>query len=309
VIGSNGHWCISLSNGNIGHDPTTDAGVHWADQLPPSVDSKTSLLWADVWVAPSGDITGATDSAAFAAPHSACAVGGKIHLKNGIYYTNAAWVISKALNVEGQSFHASPGSITSGGGANGPTLPSQLTGVVITQVTAATDILQLTGSGVHNDLENLGPTFGASILNTNTGHGVNSSPTALYPAGSGPGHETGQWGSQWRNVLILGHDGNHYGFVRNNTILSATTTAEALAVVASSRSLPRGTRSTATSLAPTRMRWSTTPSLRTGTPRSRHPPRARRSEPPDVPSPAMQYHGRGCDARHAMHMERPGGRD
>jgi hypothetical protein len=185
----------------------------------PSVDSKTSLLWADVWVAPSGDITGATDSAAFAAPHSACAVGGKIHLKNGIYYTNAAWVISKALNVEGQSFHASPGSITSGGGANGPTLPSQLTGVVITQVTAATDILQLTGSGVHNDLENLGPTFGASILNTNTGHGVNSSPTALYPAGSGPGHETGQWGSQWRNVLVLGHDGNHYGFVRNNTIL------------------------------------------------------------------------------------------
>lgn len=43
VLGSNGHWYVSLTNGNIGHDPTTDGGVHWADALPASVISAPSL--------------------------------------------------------------------------------------------------------------------------------------------------------------------------------------------------------------------------------------------------------------------------
>jgi hypothetical protein len=44
VLGSDGHWYVSLVSGNVGHDPVPDAGVHWADQLPASASKGIQSL-------------------------------------------------------------------------------------------------------------------------------------------------------------------------------------------------------------------------------------------------------------------------
>lgn len=81
VLGSNKHWYISLVTPNIGNDPTTDNGVHWADTVPANVvtDSRGSGAGADIpmnghMITGAGPLTvrGAADGAfadfAFGAP-------------------------------------------------------------------------------------------------------------------------------------------------------------------------------------------------------------------------------------------------
>ena len=150
--------------------------------------------------AASGDTTGATDYANLSAAITACATNGSVlYIRNGIYYINAALVIPNSMGIYGESLTTTPGS------EQGPNAISQLYGVVIIQVTAANDVFQITGTHVSTFLDNIGIGFGASITDSNTGHGIN--------AYNGITNSNGQQLSRWRNVICIGTDGNHYGFV------------------------------------------------------------------------------------------------
>ena len=153
-------------------------------------------------VAPSasGDTSGATDYTNLAAAITSCSANGSVlFIQNGIYYINAPLVISNSMGILGESLTTTPGS------EQGPNAIAQLYGVVIIQVTAATDAIQITGTHVSTMIDNIGIGFGASITDSNTGHGIN--------AYTGINNSNAQQLSRWRNIIVIGTDGNHYGFV------------------------------------------------------------------------------------------------
>jgi len=148
----------------------------------------------------SGDTTGAADYTNLTAAIARCSANGSVlFIPNGIYYINAPLVISNSMGIYGESLTTTPAS------EQGPNAVSQLYGVVIIQVTAATDVFQITGTHVSVMLDNIGMGFGASITDSNTGHGIN-----CY---TGISNSNGQQLSRWRNLICVGVDGNHYGFV------------------------------------------------------------------------------------------------
>ena len=150
--------------------------------------------------AASGDTTGATDYTNISAAITACATNGSVlYIRNGTYYINAPLVISNSMGILGESLTTTPGS------EQGPATLAELHGVIIVQVTAATDIFQITGEHVGVMLDNIGLGFGASIFGTNTGHGIN--------AYTGTSNSNGMQLSRWRNLVCVGTDGNHYGYV------------------------------------------------------------------------------------------------
>jgi hypothetical protein len=110
VLGSNGHWYVSLTNANIGHDPTTDGGVHWADELPSLVVTSTTALNA---VSGLVQVVNATDAAYGAKADAQQATGSITATQNTLTIT------AGSIPAVGQ-FVMVPGAGTTGGGVGGP---------------------------------------------------------------------------------------------------------------------------------------------------------------------------------------------
>lgn len=181
--------------------------------------AKSTYRSADVVVRPSGDATGATDSAALAAAVTACPVGGVIFLGRGAFFLNTAWTINKALTVltEGGVSPLYGSQVTSINTINLPTIAPYLTGTVLTQVTAATNVITLSGAGLSVNFKGgIGLTWAAALRFVNTGHGIYYLP----PTVTG-GRDNGLSGAAWDPVHVFGHDGNHYAVYLVNPISSA----------------------------------------------------------------------------------------
>jgi len=119
---------------------------------------------------------------------------------DGRYKTTEPIVIDKPLTSEG--------NLTVTGGEPHPDEDlSELDGVVIEQQTAGEDVIMITASGEQVDLSGLGLTWESSIRDDDTGHGINTDPpTENNSPGDGIFH------SEWNDVIVDGHDGDHYAY-------------------------------------------------------------------------------------------------
>lgn len=140
-------------------------------------------------------------------------VGGKLILPANETFFNVdqALTVNKHVTIEGASGTSLLGEDPSG---IMPVYP-YVQGTVIRQVTAATDILKLSGTGKTVNLSNLGLIFAQGLAST--GHGINADPVA---AGT---KVYGLYSSLWESIFVGGHDGNHYAFRVINYILNTFT--------------------------------------------------------------------------------------
>lgn len=197
-----GATAISSGTGGVAGDTTfsTDGTVRMTIGFGGGVTIAGQELNVKTYGAKGDGVT--DDTAAIQAAINACPAGGIVTLPPGTYKITAALVISAAMTLRGT------GVSTVGFGNGGvPTAAPWLTGSVIVQHTAATDILQIAlANPASVNLHDFGLMFDPSIWFVNTGHGINTTPSAVYA----PGHKLGLVFSQWSNLLLLGTDGNHY---------------------------------------------------------------------------------------------------
>lgn len=183
--------------------------TRWSGQPAGAIGS---VVWAPF---PSGDTTGATDTAALQAAINALPIGFELRLWSGMYYINAA------LTDPGYSFtlsgSAAPtfGPYATSGNSVSPVSPF-IAGSVIQQVTAGLDGLDLFTSSISVNLRDFGILFKAGLAST--GHGINAAPSLVY----GSGHDMGLNAWSWSNIYVYGHDGNHYAFRWLNPQLGTT---------------------------------------------------------------------------------------
>jgi Pectate lyase superfamily protein len=141
--------------------------------------------------------------------------GGTLILPMGTAKITSALTINKSMRLMGSGCRPIAESIsTDFNSINCPTISPYLAGTVIRQDTAATDAIQITGAGCSVDLKDFGILFGPLIIFTNTGHGINVTP----PIVTSTIQDNGLRSSRWQDLFVMGHDGNHYGYVFVNPI-------------------------------------------------------------------------------------------
>lgn len=139
---------------------------------------------------------------------------GVVFLPAGTYKITSALAITTSVTIMGVGVEGLWGSqVTSYESFALPITSPFLAGSVIRQDTAATDAIQITGTGVGVNFVDLGIKFADAIRFTNTGHGIYSQAAAYST-----GRDNGLTGFRWDNVMIWGHDGNHYGAKLVNSI-------------------------------------------------------------------------------------------
>lgn len=153
-------------------------------------------------VAPVATGVAATDIANLQAAINATPAGGRVFLR-GYYKINAALTAAQNISIEGNGVTPIFGPVSTG---NSPITPTGLSGTVIEQQTAATDVFDVSVSGATVNLARLGLAFASGLAST--GHGINAIPSLVV----GSGHDIGVQSSVFESVYVFGHDGNHYGF-------------------------------------------------------------------------------------------------
>src|ERR1700730_4358834 len=123
-------------------------------------------------------------------------VGGTVLIPTGIYKLSAPLSITQSLTIQGS------GIGVSGTGGPDPTASPYLMGSILMQSAAATSGIVIAGTTTTVNLRNFAVMFAPSIMFLNTGHGVDATPSGDY----------GLFGSNWENVWVFGHDGNHYAY-------------------------------------------------------------------------------------------------
>lgn len=153
-------------------------------------------------IAPVPTGVAATDTAALQTAIDATPAGGRLRLPTGTYVLNAALVVAENLTIEGDSVGA-----TFDRGDGSPSHPGSpyLTGTVLKQTAAATNIIESTQHNLSLNLSRLGLLFEDGLAST--GHGIYLSPALAQ----GAGHYPGPVDFDWSHVYIHGHDGDHYG--------------------------------------------------------------------------------------------------
>lgn len=146
--------------------------------------------------------------------------GGWLFLPNGgdtSYALETSLSITKSMRVTGGGVTPLWGSHNQGFDTqNVPSVSPYLMGTVLEVVAPGVDAIDIPAIGATVNLEDFGILFGASGGQfTNTGHGINATPTAN---GLPNGLDNGILGQFWKNVHVFGHDGSHYGFVITNSL-------------------------------------------------------------------------------------------
>jgi hypothetical protein len=152
---------------------------------------------------------GATDdTAAIQAAVDAAPTGGTVVVPHGRYRLSRAIRLDDHIRLIGAGAMPTWGSI--GRDFNTINLPTEapwLAGSVLVQTAPDEDVLQLGGAGRTQHLEGLGLLFEGDHAFRSTGHGV-----AATPDRHEGGFDNGLSGSIWSDVVVLGHDGDHYAF-------------------------------------------------------------------------------------------------
>jgi len=203
----------------------TDARTPAAHKTTHATGGTDALAPADIGAVAKGELVlnvkdygavgnGTTDdTAAIQAAITACPTDGRVFIPRGTYKLTAALTIPGSLTLFGD------GVSSVGFDSCGPSAAPWLAGSVLLQTAAATDCIQITGTVPTVNLHDFGIVFDTPIRFTNTGHGINTQPTATY----GGGHTIGLMHSTWENVQVFGHDGNHYARYIVNALLNTFT--------------------------------------------------------------------------------------
>jgi hypothetical protein len=177
-----------------------------------SVNSATSLTLAaaaSTTVAAANYYFGADDTTAIqSAITGAEAVNGTVQLAAKTYRVTSALTAAYGVTFKGAGMCPLWGSNYTHPNTSAVILSQNpyLSGSVLMQTTAATDILDLTVNSQAVNLDDLGFRFADNIKFSNTG-------TAIYgnPPTFGGVQDWGLFGSDWHDIRVYGHDGNHYG--------------------------------------------------------------------------------------------------
>jgi len=147
------------------------------------------------------------DTAALQAAVDALPEGGTLLLPFGRYRVTRPVEVGRACRIEGAGAFPRFGSVARDfNSINAPVARPMLAGAVIVQSAPDQDGLRLnvTGAAVH--LRGVGLEFEGGHRFRATGHGIAANPERHLA-----GFDNGLAGSVWDNVVVAGHDGDHYG--------------------------------------------------------------------------------------------------
>ncbi|MDR1712254.1 MAG: hypothetical protein LBR58_10470, partial [Propionibacteriaceae bacterium] len=147
------------------------------------------------------------DAAALQAAVDALPEGGTLLLPFGRYRITRPVEVRRACRIEGAGAFPRFGSVARDfNSINAPIVTPMLAGSVIVQTAPEQDGLRLrvTGAAVH--LRGVGIEFEGAHRFSATGHGIAAEPDRHLG-----GFDNGLSGSVWDNVVVAGHDGDHYG--------------------------------------------------------------------------------------------------
>lgn len=154
------------------------------------------------------------DTAALQAAIDAAPQGGTVHIGFGRYRLTAPLKLVGDVTLLGDGACGVYGSIgRNWNSINLPTAPPWITGTVLIQSTPGVNILNLGGAGRTQHLQGLGLLFDGEHQFTDTGHGIHGVPPVHEQ-----GYDNGVSGANWSNIIVLGHDGDHYAAHLTNAI-------------------------------------------------------------------------------------------
>ena len=143
------------------------------------------------------------------------------HLPPGDYLISSAIQITGNVRIQGTGCYELFGSQgddpSLNNSINFPQDAPYLQGAVL--VVSAPDInaIEITAASAVVDLTNFGIRFATPYANT--GHGIYAVPPAITAGG----YDNGVMSSEWKNLKVFGHDGNHYAFYLVNPIYMTLT--------------------------------------------------------------------------------------
>ena len=152
------------------------------------------------------------DTTAIQSALTAAAGGGKVLLGNRTYRITAALNKPKSVIFEGVGVQSLRQSLTTS--LSFDTIMG-LQGSVIRQDTAGANVINVPDTAGSSYIRGMGLTFGAAIRHRNTGHGIYGVPTSTYLGG----HDHGICEGEWNDIVVFGHDGNHYAYNTINPLL------------------------------------------------------------------------------------------
>lgn len=210
TLGGGGRWLLK-TNMAITVDTTSTT---WALQLPSSVETSTASGWLslrnDFALNPSMSASSLTTAIQNA-------ITSAISANKGIDFGADQWPIDAPLVIGGNLPLRAVGAAevwSTVGNSAQTVLPGAspwVEGGGLIQEASGADILQYTAAGTTAHLRDLLLVFGGSSAFNNTGHAVNGNPPAITG-----GQDNGLTTCRWDNVVVFGHDGNHYAFYTVN---------------------------------------------------------------------------------------------
>ena len=172
------------------------------------IEAGISSLSPDIIIpAPTG--VAATDRANWISALANVPSGGRIYVP----YAANPWLVDQTLTISNHCLIDGAGAFPTFG-ASSLTVPTGIVGSVVEQVTAATDVFNIS-TGVTPRVRGLGVTFSSSFYFNNTGHGFNLD--------SGSAANNGAMALRFDDVIVLGHDGNHYAYRLRNSLYGTLT--------------------------------------------------------------------------------------
>lgn len=140
--------------------------------------------------------------------------GGTVYLPVGRYAISETLRVAGARRLVGDGAYPLWGRIADDWNSiNAPTQEPLVEGSVIVVRAADVDGIHLLATGETQHLEGLAVTFDGEHRFRATGHGIVAEPAALAE-----GYDNGLAGSVWTNVVVAGHDGDHYALKITNGI-------------------------------------------------------------------------------------------
>lgn len=186
---------------------TTIASYQSATQVTLAAVSSTAVTGALVtW--------GTDDTTAWVAFLAGLPAAAQVILSRGFSLITNFLGITKDVSFEGQGVTEIWGTWTNSASGQTPSVSPYITGSVIVQCTAATDAIRVTGTSTTFHRKDFGIKFADGIKFLSTGHGIYAVSTATH----GAGHETGEASSRVDNIVVFGHDGNHYAYYGVNPL-------------------------------------------------------------------------------------------
>jgi hypothetical protein len=151
------------------------------------------------------------DTSAIQAAIDATPAFDNLHIPTGVYKLTAALVCNNDINIVGDGVTELFDDFTKSW-ATVPGRAPWLVGTVLLQTAAGANGIEMRGTTRNVSLHGIGIKFDDSIAFNNTGHGIYAKTDQAITGG----FEGGVVNATWENIVIFGHDGNHYAFYLYN---------------------------------------------------------------------------------------------